>query len=450
MARVLGLDLGSHSLKGVLLEATGPGTDRPRLGRAAPCRGGDPRRGAGRVRRRAPLVAATSWWWRCPGRRWPPTPSPCPSPTPSGSPPPCPSRWRESCPSTWRRWCSTPRPRDATPGPPISWWGGAQGRAGGSAAALAAHGLDPRVVTHPAIAYQSLFLVAPERFEVAPGATVAVVDVGHRRTSVAVGRPAEGLVFARTFRRRRTRPHPGAGRRVPGGDGRGGGLEGARRLARPRRHGRSTTVPGPRSSARSGAHRPRDPRHPEGRPPGTGASPGRAPPPRRRHRPPSRPGGAPRQRAGRFRPTALCSPPSPHRRSAGGASPGPARPTPWPCAAPAAEPRSAVQPPPGRVRLPRPLRLPPRAPGAGGGLRRGPGAPLRRLQRRPGDPPRPAGGGGGRPAVRGDPAGPGQLRDELRPGAEPAPGQGEPGGGRAPRLGGQPPRRGCCSASRRT
>jgi general secretion pathway protein L len=64
---------------------------------------------------------------------------------------------------------------------------------------LATRGLDPRVVTHPAIAYQSLFLVAPERFDVAPGATVAVVDLGHRRTSVAVGRPAEGLLFARTF-----------------------------------------------------------------------------------------------------------------------------------------------------------------------------------------------------------------------------------------------------------
>ena len=64
---------------------------------------------------------------------------------------------------------------------------------------LGAHGLDPRVVTHPAIAYQNLFLAAPERFEVAPGATVAVVDIGHRRTCVAVGRPAEGLTFARTF-----------------------------------------------------------------------------------------------------------------------------------------------------------------------------------------------------------------------------------------------------------
>jgi general secretion pathway protein L len=39
---------------------------------------------------------------------------------------------------------------------------------------------------------------------VAPGAALAVLDLGHRRTSVAVGRPAEGLLFARTF--------PGGGR----------------------------------------------------------------------------------------------------------------------------------------------------------------------------------------------------------------------------------------------
>ena len=64
---------------------------------------------------------------------------------------------------------------------------------------LAVRGLDPRVVTHPAIAYQNLFLAAPERFEVAPGAAVAVLDIGHRRTCVAVGRPSEGLLFARTF-----------------------------------------------------------------------------------------------------------------------------------------------------------------------------------------------------------------------------------------------------------
>jgi general secretion pathway protein L len=69
---------------------------------------------------------------------------------------------------------------------------------------LGARGLDPRVVTHPAIAYQNLFLAAPERFEVAPDAAIAVIDIGHARTSIAVGRPAEGLLFARTF--------PGGGR----------------------------------------------------------------------------------------------------------------------------------------------------------------------------------------------------------------------------------------------
>ncbi|HET9157464.1 MAG TPA: pilus assembly protein PilM, partial [Myxococcaceae bacterium] len=69
---------------------------------------------------------------------------------------------------------------------------------------LSSRGLDPRVVTHPAIAYQNLFLSAPERFEVAPGAALAVSDIGPRRTSIAVGRPAEGLLFARTF--------PGGGR----------------------------------------------------------------------------------------------------------------------------------------------------------------------------------------------------------------------------------------------
>ncbi|HEY3586320.1 MAG TPA: pilus assembly protein PilM, partial [Myxococcaceae bacterium] len=69
---------------------------------------------------------------------------------------------------------------------------------------LGARGLDPRIVTHPAIAYQNLFLAAPERFEVAPDAAIALMDIGHARTSIAVGRPAEGLLFARTF--------PGGGR----------------------------------------------------------------------------------------------------------------------------------------------------------------------------------------------------------------------------------------------
>ena len=63
--------------------------------------------------------------------------------------------------------------------------------------------LDPRVVTHPGVAYQNLFLSAAECFpevESGPGASaVAIVDIGHERTSVAIGRLGGGLELARTF-----------------------------------------------------------------------------------------------------------------------------------------------------------------------------------------------------------------------------------------------------------
>lgn len=60
--------------------------------------------------------------------------------------------------------------------------------------------LDPRVITHPALAYQNLFAQAPGLFEdLGVGSTVAVVDIGHERTSVAIGRPGQGVEFARTF-----------------------------------------------------------------------------------------------------------------------------------------------------------------------------------------------------------------------------------------------------------
>ncbi|CAM3356081.1 pilus assembly protein PilM [Corallococcus sp. ZKHCc1 1396] len=60
--------------------------------------------------------------------------------------------------------------------------------------------LDPRVITHPALAYQNLFAQAPGLFEsVGEGGSVAVVDIGHERTSVAIGRPGQGVEFARTF-----------------------------------------------------------------------------------------------------------------------------------------------------------------------------------------------------------------------------------------------------------
>ncbi|MBJ6763161.1 pilus assembly protein PilM [Myxococcaceae bacterium JPH2] len=60
--------------------------------------------------------------------------------------------------------------------------------------------LDPRVVTHPGLAYQNLLQQAPGLFQgVGEGGTVAVVDIGHERTSVAIGRPGQGVEMARTF-----------------------------------------------------------------------------------------------------------------------------------------------------------------------------------------------------------------------------------------------------------
>ncbi|MFP2900665.1 type II secretion system protein GspL, partial [Corallococcus sp. 4LFB] len=60
--------------------------------------------------------------------------------------------------------------------------------------------VDPRVITHPALAYQNLFTQMPGLFEGASeGGPVAVVDIGHERTSVAIGQPGKGVEFARTF-----------------------------------------------------------------------------------------------------------------------------------------------------------------------------------------------------------------------------------------------------------
>lgn len=65
--------------------------------------------------------------------------------------------------------------------------------------------VDPRVVTHPAVAYHQLFLQPPLSAEPqAEDEAVAVVDVGHERITVAIGRPGYGLESCRTF--------PGGGR----------------------------------------------------------------------------------------------------------------------------------------------------------------------------------------------------------------------------------------------
>jgi general secretion pathway protein L len=54
--------------------------------------------------------------------------------------------------------------------------------------------LEPRIVTHPALVLQSLLSLTPPT----EGA-VAVVDIGHERTCVAVGRPSVGVELARTY-----------------------------------------------------------------------------------------------------------------------------------------------------------------------------------------------------------------------------------------------------------
>ncbi len=54
--------------------------------------------------------------------------------------------------------------------------------------------LEPRIITHPGLAAQGLFALLP-----AADTTVALVDIGHERTSVAVGRQATGVELARTF-----------------------------------------------------------------------------------------------------------------------------------------------------------------------------------------------------------------------------------------------------------
>ena len=73
-------------------------------------------------------------------------------------------------------------------------------------ALLSDAGFEPRVVTHPALVYRSLFVGRPELLGVDTGRLAALVDVGHLRTTVAVGQPGEGLVFARVL--------PGGGRDV--------------------------------------------------------------------------------------------------------------------------------------------------------------------------------------------------------------------------------------------
>ena len=57
--------------------------------------------------------------------------------------------------------------------------------------------IDPRIVTHPGIAYQSLLAQLPPANSA--DTAVAILDLGHERTSVAIGSPGGAVEFARTF-----------------------------------------------------------------------------------------------------------------------------------------------------------------------------------------------------------------------------------------------------------
>jgi general secretion pathway protein L len=61
-------------------------------------------------------------------------------------------------------------------------------------------GVDPRIVTHPALAYQNVLpVLGPGEAPEADPPAVAIVDLGHERTSVCIGRVGGGAELARTF-----------------------------------------------------------------------------------------------------------------------------------------------------------------------------------------------------------------------------------------------------------
>ncbi len=57
---------------------------------------------------------------------------------------------------------------------------------------------DPRIVTHSGLTYQNLLVQMPPTL-VADDGAVAIVDVGHERVSVAIGRPGGTVEHARSF-----------------------------------------------------------------------------------------------------------------------------------------------------------------------------------------------------------------------------------------------------------
>jgi general secretion pathway protein L len=58
--------------------------------------------------------------------------------------------------------------------------------------------LDPRVVTHAGLVYQNVLSSLPTSIA-PPDSNVAIIDLGHERCSIAIGRPGGSVEFARTF-----------------------------------------------------------------------------------------------------------------------------------------------------------------------------------------------------------------------------------------------------------
>ena len=58
--------------------------------------------------------------------------------------------------------------------------------------------LDPRIVTHAGLVYQSLLSTIPHA-AVRGDEAVAILDLGHERCSLAIGKPSGAVEFARTF-----------------------------------------------------------------------------------------------------------------------------------------------------------------------------------------------------------------------------------------------------------
>ncbi|MBX7113340.1 MAG: pilus assembly protein PilM [Myxococcaceae bacterium] len=67
-------------------------------------------------------------------------------------------------------------------------------------AALKEAKLEPRIVTHPGLAYQNLIAALPSKMlpETA-NAPIAFLDIGHERTTLAIGRPNGNIEFTRTI-----------------------------------------------------------------------------------------------------------------------------------------------------------------------------------------------------------------------------------------------------------